>query len=237
LRRQAVEPKYDSKPKWWIFKQLAERLGLGEYFPYDSAEELIEWQLKDMGLHLSDFDAKGYIELSKDQIIWDRAKGLKFKTPSGKIELVSSMLEENGIPSFPPYESPKAPPKGQYRLLTGKIAIHTQGTTLNNLYLNELQPENTLWINTNEAKKLGVKTGDSVEVSSNGCVQTVKASVTDFIHPEAVYTLHGFGREVPLQTRAYKKGMRDNILMGGLLTVAVGGNCPITDCFVRVRKA
>jgi len=190
-----------------------------------------------MGLHLSDFDAKGYIELSKDQILWDRAKGLKFKTPSGKIELVSSMLEENGIPSFPPYESPKAPPKGQYRLLTGKIAIHTQGTTLNNLYLNELQPENTLWINTNEAKKLGVKTGDSVEVSSNGCVQTVKASVTDFIHPEAVYTLHGFGREVPLQTRAYKKGMRDNILMGGLLTVAVGGNCPITDCFVRVRKA
>jgi thiosulfate reductase/polysulfide reductase chain A len=61
--------------------------------------------------------------------------------------------------------------------------------------------------------------------------------VTDLIHPEVVYTLHGFGREVPLQTRAYKKGMRDNALMGGLLKVAVGGNCPITDCFVKVKKA
>ena len=121
---------------------------------------MIEWQLKDIGFKLYDFDAKGYVELSKDQILWDRNKGLKFKTPSGKIEFVSSMLEENGVPSFPPYESPKAPPEGHYRLLTGKIAIHTQGTSINNLYLNELQPENTLWINTNEAKKLGIKTGD-----------------------------------------------------------------------------
>jgi thiosulfate reductase/polysulfide reductase chain A len=60
--------------------------------------------------------------------------------------------------------------------------------------------------------------------------------VTDFIHPTAVYTLHGYGREIPLQSRAFKKGMRDNTLMKGLLTVAVGGNCPITDCFVKIRK-
>jgi thiosulfate reductase/polysulfide reductase chain A len=61
--------------------------------------------------------------------------------------------------------------------------------------------------------------------------------VTDHIHPEAVYTLHGYGREIPLQTRAYKKGMRDNTLMKGLLRVAIGDNCPITDCFVTVKKA
>ena len=34
IRRQAVEPKFDSKPKWWIFKELAERMGIGKYFPY-----------------------------------------------------------------------------------------------------------------------------------------------------------------------------------------------------------
>jgi thiosulfate reductase/polysulfide reductase chain A len=94
-----------------------------------------------------------------------------------------------------------------------------------------------LWINTGEAKKLGISTGDLVHVSSCGVTQTIKASVTDHIHPEAVYTLHGYGREIPLQTRAYKKGMRDNTLMKGLLRVAIGGNCPITDCFVTVKKA
>jgi thiosulfate reductase/polysulfide reductase chain A len=237
IRRQAVEPRFDSKPKWWIFKQLAERLGIGEYFPYGSIEELIDYQLKDTEYTLSDFDKKGYIDLSKEQILWDRQDGLKFHTPSGKIEFVSSLLEENGIPSFPPYESPEKPPEGQYRLITGKIALHTQGTSLNNLYLNELQSENTLWINKYEARKLGIEKGDLVEVSANGVSQTAHASLTEYLHPEAVYTLHGYGRQIPLQTRAYQKGMRDNTLMKGLLQVAVGGNCPITDCFVMVKKA
>ena len=236
LRRQAVEPKFDSKPKWWIFKQLAERLKLGKYFPYNTIEELIAWQLQDTGIKLSDFDRKGYVALSDKQILWDRKDGLQFKTPSKKIEFVSSMLEKNGIPSFPPYESPKKPPPGHYRLVTGKNALHTQGTSLNNLYLNEVQSENTLWINTDEAEKLGIETGDLVEVSNGDTVQTVKASVTDYIHPQAVFTLHGYGREIPLQTRAYRKGMRDNTFMKGQLTVAVGGNCPITDCFVKVEK-
>lgn len=236
MRRQAVEPRYDSKPKWWIFKQLAERLGIGKYFPYNTIEELIEFQLKDTGFHLEDFLEKGYVELSKNQILWDRKDGLKFKTPSKKIEFVSSMLEENGIPSFPPYEPRKKPPEGTYRLVTGKIALHTQGTTLNNLYLNELQCENSLWINANEAKKLGISHGDMVEVSCNGITQQAKAAISEFIHPEVVYTLHGYGRQIPLQTRAYQKGMRDNTLMKGLLRVAIGGNCPITDCFVSIRK-
>lgn len=236
MRRKAVEPKFDAKPKWWILKQLADRLGIGQYFPYNSVEDIIAFQLQDMGLKLEDFNSKGTVSLAKDQIMWDRKDGLKFKTPSKKIEFVSSMLEENGIPSFPPYESPKEPPDGFFRLTTGKTAVHTQGTTLNNPYLNEIQPENSLWINTAEADKMGIKSGDTVEISADGVAQTIKAYVTDFIHPTAVYTLHGYGREIPLQSRAFKKGMRDNTLMKGLLTVAVGGNCPITDCFVKIRK-
>ncbi len=237
LRRQAIEPRYDSKPRWWIFKHLAERLGIGRYFPYETAEEMIAWQLQDMGLSLSDFDEKGYVALNKDQILFDRKRSLPFKTPSKKFEMVSSMLEDNGIPSFPPYESPQPPPEGHYRLITGKVAVHTQGTSLDNIYLNELLSENSLWINSKEAQKLGLKAGDGVEVCNGDVVERGKLAVTEFIHPEVVYTLHGFGRQVPLQTRAYKKGMRDNTLMKGLLKVAVGGNCPIGDCFVKVRKA
>ena len=133
------------------------------------------------------------------------------------------MLEDNGIPSFPPYTLPQSPPEGHYRLISGKVAVHTQGTSINNIYLNELQPENRLWINDKEAEKLGLKAGDDVEVLNGEVVERGKLALTEFIHPEVVYTLHGFGREVPLQTRAYKKGMRDNTLMKGLLKVAVGG--------------
>ena len=188
---------------------------------------------------MSDFDEKGFIELTSKSIIFDRKTGLAegFKTPSKKLEFVSSMLEENGIPSFPPYRTPESPPDGHYRLITGKIATHTQGTTLNNIYLNEIQSENKLWINSAEAGRLGIEDGDLVEISCGDVTQTVRAALSDYIHPEVVYTLHGYCREIPLQTRAYKKGMRDNTLMKGLLKVSVGGNCPIADCFVRIRKA
>ena len=76
-----------------------------------------------------------------------------------------------------------------------------------------------------------------MEVSCDGVSQNVRAAVTDYIHPEVVYTLHGYGREIPLQTRSYKKGLRDNVFMKGLLEVSVGGNCPIANCFVSIKKA
>ena len=175
MRRKAVEPKFDSKPKYWIFKQLADRLGIGQYFPFETIEELIEFQLKDMELHLSDFDAKGFVSLAKDQIMWDRKEGLKFKTPSKKLEFVTSMLEDNGLQSFPTYEPPVSPPEGHFRLVTGKIAVHTQGTSLNNPLLNEIQWQNCLWINSAEAKKLGISDRDEIEVSVNGVIQKCRA--------------------------------------------------------------
>jgi thiosulfate reductase/polysulfide reductase chain A len=237
LRRQAAQPRYDAKPKWWIFKRLAERLGIGRYFPYETVEDLIAFQLQDTGFRLEDFDAKGFVELAPAQILWDRSSGLKFKTPSKKIEFVSEMLQNAGVPSFPPYESPRKPPEGSFRLVTGKVAVHTQGTSLNNPLLNELQSENKLWMRKEAAERLGLKDGDWAQVSSGDVTQTIRVSLTEFIHPEVVFTLHGFGRDIPLQSRAYKKGMRDNTLMKGLLQVAPGGNCPITDCFVQVKKA
>ena len=90
-----------------------------------------------------------------------------------------------------------------FRLVYGRSAVHTHGHTINNPLLHELMPKNTLWINSKAAAKLNVSEGDIVDVvAENGFTQRARAHVTEFIHPEAVYTVHGFGRQVPLQTRA-----------------------------------
>jgi thiosulfate reductase/polysulfide reductase chain A len=238
LRRKVVEPRFDSKPRSYIFKALADRLGIGQYFPYNNAEDLIAWQLEGTGFSLQDFDKKGVIDLVKRPMWLDRKEGLKFNTPSGKIEIISDKLAKNGIPSFIPYESPAKPEEGSFRLVTSKTAVHTQGrTTLNNPILNEIVSENHLWINTEEAEILGIKDGDVVEVSAEGVTETIKAQVTDFIHPEAVFMLHGFGDSVPLRTRSFGKGASAVKLQKGLLKVAVGGNCPMTECIVSVKLA
>ena len=102
-------------------------------------------------------------------------------------------------------------------------------------------PENTLWLNRAEAKKLGISNGDQVKVtSSDGSHSgTIQAYVTEFIHPEAVFMVHGFGRKIPWQTRGYNKGLGDYRFEIGLLNVydPVGGAIALLECFVKVEKA
>ena len=240
MRRQAVEPRNDARPDWWIFKSLAERMGAGAYFKFKDMEEFWEFQLKGTGVKVSDFDKTGTVSLADKPIWWDRMKDLKFKTPSKKIEFVSSRLAESKIDSFKPYESPKKPGKGQFRLAFGRSPVHTHGRTQNNPVLSEIMPENQLWINADEAAKMGIANGDRVSVtSSDGSHSgTINAYVTEFIHPESVFMVHGFGRKVPWQTRGYNRGLGDYRFETGLLDVydPVGGANSLLECFVKVEK-
>jgi thiosulfate reductase/polysulfide reductase chain A len=147
-----------------ILKQIGERIGIGDYFPYENMEDLVKWQLEGTGFSIEDFDAKGFVAYGKAPIFWSRKDGIKLKTPSGRIEFKSSLLEDAGFESFPACDQVPAPPEGQLRLITGRNALHTHVSTQNNPYLNEICSENILWINDERAAALGIKNGDTVEV-------------------------------------------------------------------------
>jgi thiosulfate reductase/polysulfide reductase chain A len=236
LRKQAVTPRYDSREAAMIFKGLADRLGMGRYFFYQNMEELVAWQLEGTGFSLADFEARGFVAYGKDSIFWDRKDGLKLKTPSGKIEFKSSLMESAGIASFPTYESMPSPPEGYFRLLTGRTAVHTHVSTQNNLYLNEQFSENVLWIDGKKAAALGITNGDRVDVSSAQGSGEIKAYVTDLIHPEAVFMVHGFGQRAGKALRANGRGISDAELQENI-TDPVGGSPALHHTFVTVKKA
>jgi thiosulfate reductase / polysulfide reductase chain A len=238
MRRQTMEPRYDGKPAWEIFILLAERMGAGRYFPYKSIDDIWNYQLGDTGVKIEDFGSKGMVGLAKDPIVMPR-DAIKFTTASGKIEFVSSKLEKTGFSSFSPYVTPKKPGEGFFRLAFGRTAVHAHAQSQNNPYLNEIVPENSLWINADEAFKLGIKNGDLAEVSTDGYSGKIRAYVTPYIHPEAVFMLHGFGNEVPLKTRSFQKGLRDTKFQKGLLETVdpVGGGVAYLECMVGVKKA
>ncbi len=237
-RKKAIEPIYDTKAGWQIWTELAQRLGKGEYFPYKSIEDIWNYQLQDTGLKIEDFEEKGFVQLSSKPIWYDRDK-LKFPTESGKIEFVSKKFEEEGIPSFKPYEPPKKPSEGEFRLLFGRTGYQTHGQTTNNPIISELMGTNCLWINKEAAERLGISDGQEVELVNNGISGKITARLTDFIHPEAVFMLHGYGRTIPFQTRAYKKGLADQAFMKGLLKVwdKAGGSIALCESFVKVMPA
>lgn len=236
LRRQAVPPRHDTRDASMIIKQLGERIGIGAYFPYASMEELVRWQLEPTGFTLEDFEAKGFVAYGKDQIFWDRKEGIQIKTPSGKIELKSSLLENAGFSSFPDYEPVPVKTGNTFRLVVGRTALHTHVSTQNNLYLSELFPENLLWINSGKAAALGIRSNDTVEVTSTCGSGKIKAFVTDLIHPEAVFMIHGFGHEAKLATRCYNKGLSDSVIQENI-SDKVGGSPALHDTFVTVKAA
>ena len=236
LRAQAIPPMFDTRESAIILKQLAERLGVGQYFPYNTMEELVKWQLEGTGFTLADFEAKGFVAYCKDPIFWDCKDGLKLKTPSGKIEFKSSLLEEAGYPSFPAYKMVNRPKANLFRLVVGRVAAHTHLSTQNNPYLCELFPENTLWINAQRAAALGIGDGQPVSVASGRGNGTIKAFVTDLIHPDTVFMVHGFGHEAKEAERCYNKGVSDSVLQESI-TDKVGGSPALHDTFVTVEKA
>ncbi|HSH70880.1 MAG TPA: molybdopterin-dependent oxidoreductase, partial [Deferrisomatales bacterium] len=50
LRKKCIEPLHESRSEWWVFTEMAKRLGIGEQFPWESEQELVEFELGPSGL-------------------------------------------------------------------------------------------------------------------------------------------------------------------------------------------
>jgi thiosulfate reductase/polysulfide reductase chain A len=238
IRQRALEPKYENRSDWEIICGLAKRLGL-DAMAFDSIEDIWKFQLQDTGVSIDDFEATGIVPLTDKPIYFGEDK-FQFKTESGKIEMLAPKWENSGIPSLKPYEDKPDPGPGLFRITFGRCGVHTQGHTINNPILYEQMSENVLWINSDKASEMGIAEGDMVRVSANnGYSGKLKAHVTSFIHPQAVFMVHGFGSEVPAETRAFKKGVADFRLMKGGMDIwdKAGGGVALQEHFVKLEKA
>lgn len=239
LRRRAVQPRFDTRADWEIISGLSRRLGLDK-LAFDRVEDLWNYQLEGTGVRLEDFDATGFVELTDTPRRPDLAT-LAFPTPSGKIELDSAAWEAaSGVPGLAPYISPAHPPKGAFRLTFGRIAVHTQGHTINNPLLAEQMPENVIWLHPDPARELGIAAGDRVEVldALGRGAGDAAVHLTEGMHPEAVFLVHGFGHRLPCESRAYGRGVADQELIPGGLERQDpgGGGLALQEAFVTLRK-
>lgn len=236
VRKRAVEPRFDTKAEWEIYALLAKKMGI-DALAYESIEDIWNFQLEGTGVTIEDFEKTGLVSLGSGPL-YREPNEKSFKTPSGKIEMICEKLEKDGVASLKPYVSPKRPPDGLFRITFGRVGLHTQGHTVNNPILFERMPENLAWINEARAAALGVEDGEYVEVSAGKYKARIKAKVTPFIHPEAVFMVHGFGHDLPVESRARGKGAADSELMpGGIRNWDKGGGgvC-MQEHFVAIKK-
>jgi len=236
FRQPAVEALFESKPCLWIMQQLAKRLGpeIADTFNF-TMEEAIEHQVANNPKILADLKGKG-VYFEADKPVYGSSYGKPLKTKSGKIEIYSERYAEKGLDPLPVYSSPNSVPTGKYRLLVGRHAYFTHGTTANNPYLHDIMPENTLWLHPQEAGRLGLIDGRRVRVRSSVGEETLKLEVTEKIRPDSVYMAHGFGVLSKGQSNVYGKGGCDAALIEEK-TCPISGNVAMHETLVEIFPA
>ncbi|MCS7203149.1 MAG: molybdopterin-dependent oxidoreductase [Thermodesulfovibrio sp.] len=239
LRQPVVQPMYETKPGWWIAKELGKRLGLEDYFPWNTLEEFLKTKAQIWGVDYSELVKKGYIEIpesSKPYLLPD--ENYKFKTPSGKIELYSQELKRHGFDPIPKYTKHEQPPEGWFRLIYGRAPVHTFSRTINNPSLWELMEENVAWINTKVAKKIGLNHGEYIVLVNQDGIKSnkVKAKVTERIRPDCIYLVHGFGSTSRFLRRAYLRGADDQQLITRYAVDPIAGTVGMRVNFVKITK-
>ena len=238
LRQPVIEPLWQSKPGWWIARELGVRLGLEEFFPWESIEDYLDKRLTSIGSSLATLKKTGTLVQKGRPYLedWEARNRNPFGTPSGKIELYSETFANNGFDPLPVYEAPLEVPSGFYRLLYGRSPVHTFARTQNNWLLMEMHGENAIWINEEEASKQGLKTGDYVWLENQEGVQEGPIAVfaTQRIRKDCVYMVHGFGHKSRAMKVANGRGASDAALQTHYSLDRLSGGAGLRNNFVKL---
>ncbi|MHB8111484.1 MAG: IscS subfamily cysteine desulfurase [Syntrophorhabdaceae bacterium] len=219
IREKVIEPVGEARSDFFILAELARRLGYGNLYP-QTEDELLKRALHGSGFSLDDVRANdGTVQLpvvlteyrkwKKGLLRKDGQPG--FDTPSGKFEIASSVLEDNGYDALPVYTEPGESPLSRPDLArTFPLVFNSGARARNDLHalhlstpsLSREKPVPTVMINSNDAAGRAIADGDLVSIRTPRGNIDMYAMVTDDIVPGAIEA-SGMGGG-PLGSKAWR---------------------------------
>ncbi|MEA3302524.1 MAG: molybdopterin-dependent oxidoreductase [Pseudomonadota bacterium] len=230
-RPKVIEPMGESKTDFQVFTELAYRIG-GDVFgkaynpkanrDYFNINDNVDeaylrewWEGKVMPHHINmswdEFKQRGVYKVKLDRphvAFQDQIeKGIPFKTPTGKIEILSSELANiedwtktkygYHIPSIPkwiePFESLNHPTKTKkypFHLISPHPRWRTHSIFNNCSWLRETY-EQEVTVNASDAKRMGLTAGDTVELWNDRGKVVVPVYITERCMPGVLVLYEG----------------------------------------------
>jgi anaerobic selenocysteine-containing dehydrogenase len=195
LMERALEREGETRPVHEILRSLADSLGIADFFPWASTEDVIDLILDHSTTGHATVAALraagGILPLPVPHVAYaDR----KFDSPSGKIELYSSRANKLGLPPLPVHiaaESSAYPLALSFgRTLTHFHSFYDQAQALPSLAKHNTSPQ--LWISRADADARRLSSGDGIRIYNQRGELAAKAHVTDEVPPGVVWIRDGW---------------------------------------------
>jgi len=211
LAQQRVTRVAECRSDFEILRDLARKLGLGEYF-WGSEEEHLNFILGPAGISFDEFRRIGVLAGSK---LYRSYQSQGFATPSGKVELYSSQLEEWGFDPLPVYYEPPETPHSapelakEYPLVltSGKRGCYRHSGGRQIASLRGICPEPVTYIHPQTAGELGIADGDLVYIETRRGRIKQRAALSTDIDPKVVVVDYAwwFPEDGPAQLYSWAK--------------------------------
>ncbi|MEN6349433.1 MAG: molybdopterin-dependent oxidoreductase [Syntrophomonas sp.] len=216
LRRKVIEPVGEAKNQVLIMGELAKRLGLGHLYPQTEEEILTKAFSKKPELLARLKESEDGLKIPQQPFVprkYERGLlrtdgNVGFPTPSGKVELLSALLEKHGYEGLPIYVDPIEGPTGDVSIYKEYPLILNTGariqSTFRSQHLNipslvKIQDKPQVLINPIDADDRDIKSGDKVLVRTKRGQVQFWAQVSEKVLPGAVEVNQGGGTPIQVQ--------------------------------------
>lgn len=252
-QEQAIEPLYECKSDFDITKLLAETIGLGKHFEFSEEEYMDLWLDTDfarsMGLTREALEqAKAIKCLPGENFVF--SEGGVFGTATGRAQFYNETpapnsnydarfydkkfdLELERMPTWvPPYEAWHENPlhkKYPFILISEHVKFRTHSQWWDVPTLLELDPEPLLKINSEDAAKYDIRTGDHVRVFNDRGYVVLKAAIDEGIQPGVLTAPKGWEQQQFID--GHFSDLTTNI------TNVICANSGFFDVLVGIKKA
>lgn len=179
-----VRPQHEAWPDWRVVTELAKRLGLSHYFPWQTMHEATQQPR-----------VRWLEDAEQQPRPAPTVEAPKFATRSGRAEFKSQLLERAGHPGLPVWTPPTEAltPEFPLRLVTGprpRAYINSQFHDVPSVKARMRTAE--VMIHSSAATPLGLRSGMPVKVSSPYGAIELTVVVTDDVQPECAVMAAGF---------------------------------------------
>jgi len=201
LQNAVIPPVGDSWPSWRIVFELGRRLGFAAEFPWQTAEEAIDYQLEPSGVTVEKLRQNGK-GLRIEEPRYEKYREERFKTPTGKVEFFSRRLDEAGLPGVPFQHGMGGDPisfagqSGEYPVLgiSGSRDIRFTNSQFRIIpSLLKAGPGCVVDIHPEDARSYDIAAGDPVRIETPKGAVEMAARISTAVRPGTVRLSWGWG--------------------------------------------